>query len=454
MRDKFTTHPIQPIYLQSAPNEPLHFGKYKARLCTKSKSEDVEISAELHFLPKKRLHLIMEEPGEFMDGMYRVFFEDEGPLRFDFEGFSTSVEAFMMSSKDFIHTYTPRREPVQLRVTSPEIQSAVFHLLNWPEFHGTDDYVISDGQSMHLGGRIRWEVGGWSIVIAETNATKSQVEALKNLGGHALTHVGEIRRADGALFSTTDLDEFLQFLHYLFAFAMGRWSGPHLVVGLNEDGDRVFEQWGVGSQPEDAWNGSFSIFDNRHAELISNLASGFWALWISDLWNKALQDTIYWYVGANSIGRGGVNVDSALLLSQPALELLSWNYLVREREILSPKVVGPRASMNAANRFRVLASTLGIPLKVPAHFKALRDECGDDAMEELTNLRNKLVHPTEERDPLSTDVYTQAWKLSLWYIEMCILSLCKYQGEYSNRLAKRMAGQVEFVPWVSSAGGK
>jgi hypothetical protein len=44
-------------------------------------------------------------------------------------------------------------------------------------------------------------------------------------------------------------------------------------------------------------------------------------------------------------------------------------------------------------------------------------------------------------------VWIEAWKLGMWYIELSLLRICGFTGEYGNRLQSRWLGVVEPVPW-------
>ncbi len=70
-------------------------------------------------------------------------------------------------------------------------------------------------------------------------------------------------------------------------------------------------------------------------------------------------------------------------------------------------------------------------------------------MDALTDLRNGLVHPDKKNEP-PEGAYYDAWRLSLWYIDMILLRLCGHCGDYGNRFKRRWVGQVEKVPWTAS----
>ncbi len=107
--------------------------------------------------------------------------------------------------------------------------NATFHLLNFPVFFGLADYIVKTGEPPYQGssrhGRVVLEADGWSITIAETDATQVLAKGLSAQGGYVLTHVGQIKRADGSTFTSDGLEDVLTCLHYFLSFALGRWAG-------------------------------------------------------------------------------------------------------------------------------------------------------------------------------------------------------------------------------------
>ena len=106
----------------------------------------------------------------------------------------------------------------------------------------------------------------------------------------------------------------------------------------------------------------------------------------------------------------------------------------------------------ASDKFRLLFSSLNIPLDIPSETPELL-ACKSkmnwlDAPHALTEIRNSLIHPEhKKRDQFST-AYYEAWNLGLWFLEMGILAICGYSGTYGNRLKRRHIGQIENVPWA------
>jgi hypothetical protein len=110
---------------------------------------------------------------------------------------------------------------------------------------------------------------------------------------------------------------------------------------------------------------------------------------------------------------------------------------------------GFQRRLSAADKLRLLASSLDIPPEIPSNLSALHARPGKkwlDGMDAITGIRNSLIHPSAHEQVLDF-TYFEAWKLSLWYIDLVLLRLCRYSGKYANRLNQ---GWVEPVPWAQN----
>lgn len=68
-------------------------------------------------------------------------------------------------------------------------------------------------------------------------------------------------------------------------------------------------------------------------------------------------------------------------------------------------------------------------------------------MSMIVGVRNELVHPKRRMLVKIAPLIVPCWQLAQWYIEMFLLKLSGYSGQYSNRLRAKWVGEVEFVPW-------
>jgi hypothetical protein len=406
----------------------------------------------MRFVPRNRLefHCAVEEVDVLLE------FLQNREVKVNLPELEVTFDAWCASENELDGmSFVPKTSVVTAGTPSKSICNAKFHLFNFPTFHGPDDYrlIIDEAprQASRNCGRVLLKGGGWEVTIAATAQSYSLEKSLKAKGGFVITHMGQIVREDGSPFSKQQLEDLLGSLGYFLSFALGRWAGIALPIGFDATGNRVFEEWGMHVTTDGAWNGAYSWFDQRHGELLSQVFPGFLSLRTNPLWRQPLAHALYWYLGA--CGRGGsgvgINIDTGIVLAQTALELLAWTYCVLDRKVLPASAFKPRG-LSAGDKLRRLTSALGIPRDIPTSLAALHARPGKkwvDGMEAITSIRNSIVHPGSGVQ-LPEDSEYEAWRLSLWYIDMVLLRLCGHRGRYVNRLDEpRLAGRVVPVPW-------
>jgi hypothetical protein len=70
-----------------------------------------------------------------------------------------------------------------------------------------------------------------------------------------------------------------------------------------------------------------------------------------------------------------------------------------------------------------------------------------DAPYVFIKVRNDIVHPKKNIENLTGYLY-EASDLGLWYLELVLLAIFDYQGNYHNRLPRyQQNGEKEPVPW-------
>lgn len=450
-----SSRPITPSYSHTEPNERIDLGRLAVQYDHKGTTYREMATVTMRFVPKDRLEFVCPFKDESPLFGMRFFVDGDRNLRIELKDRGVGFDAFCVAAGGD-HAgivFSPTKSGVTVTPPSETISTATFHLFNFPDFNGPDDYILVTGEPPLQGakrcGRALLKADGWNIIIAATDRTDSLTKKLKHQGGYALTHMGHIAREDGKAFSSERLDDLLSCLHYFLSFALGRWAGVALPVGFDAQGIRVFEQWGLRITADGSWNGSFSWFDEHHGELLSQVFPGFMTLWTNALWRQPLTHAIYWYLGACD-RRVGIGVDTGLILAQTALELLAWTYCVLDRKMVSARAF-KRGGLSAADKLRLLASSLDIPKEIPLDFSALHEKKGKerpDGLDAITRIRNSLVHPDAQTE-LREHSYYAGWNLSLWYIDLVLLRLCRHDGKYANRLTgQRWVGQVEPVPWA------
>jgi len=326
------------------------------------------------------------------------------------------------------------------------IQRLVFHV---PNFRKCKGEAVRDGRGFR-GGRATAEFGAWQIVIDEVS-DKAAAKDLTATGGYALTHVGRLQRADGISFNAEEAENCLDGLRWFLSFCNGRWTCPMLLVGYDENSTAVFHQWKV---PRIAPYGGVRSWYSEHGEDPASQAyPGFATLWSDDAWTLTIKSAIYWYMIANAPGGA---VENGVMLAHVAFETLGWTLFVEQLKSISGKKYD---TLPADEKLRRLLNHCGIPLDVPAELPRLvavaTTEGWSDGPAALASIRNAYVHPTQKnRQRLARVGHEgeyQAWVLEMHYLELVLLRLFDYAGEYSSRLIGGCykGNEVRPVPWSS-----
>ena len=294
----------------------------------------------------------------------------------------------------------------------------------------------------------------WIVALDTKKGVHDLIDGLKDQGGYAITHMGGIRRADGGSFSFNEANGVLQAVYFFLSFVRGLWCGPILASG-RKSGLNVWQEWA--DYRLTPWKYVESWFPRvvtqEGTTKLGQAFRGFMQKWNNNLWRDPIKYSIHWYVESN-IDAGGV--EGAIVLTQTALELLSWLYFVEEPATATCSV-GCFEKVNAATKIRKLLNAFGIPVSIPAGLKNLQSEAATlqvpDGPEAFVRLRNTIVHPKESKRKvmLQTSVRArmEAKDLGLWYLELVLLRIFGYDGKYHRRVERGSPDQViDKVPWT------
>ena len=111
---------------------------------------------------------------------------------------------------------------------------------------------------------------------------------------------------------------------------------------------------------------------------------------------------------------------------------------------------------SADKKIRSLLNELNIPTDIPETLRnlgtAVSSLDASDGPTAITKLRNAFVHPKKShRDTVSqvsVSARMEAHALGLWYIEMALLRLFGYKGEYYQRFLTDTLDKAKIkVPW-------
>jgi len=420
----------------------------KAEICIEGNTYRGKGEVRLDLLPRANIHLYGQFKGiPFAD--VRKASSRETTILFSINGHR--VEGFLLNigggatAQEMTVKWCPKSEPIiGIGNDSTQMTRVVFHLFNFVDLRGIRQSTEQDGTTMHAIEHVDLTCDGWKVELKSLLETRDNINRLKAEGGYRLTHIGCLEKIDCSSFSGKDADECLKALRFFLSFAKGAWCEPICAVGFDASDKRVWETW---SSPREAWHTPLSWFDPHNSSQLVALFPGFMKRWANDDWREALHEVIYWYLNANHSSRG---IDAGIILAQAAIERLSYEFAVKDRRLLTVKGF---KDLWVSDKFRLLFSSLGIPLEIPAETSELQRLASNsqmnwlDAPHALTEIRNSVVHPEHKHRGQFRDVFYEAWNLGLWYLEKSILAICGYSETYGNRLKQRWVGQIEEVPW-------
>ena len=290
--------------------------------------------------------------------------------------------------------------------------------------------------------QLRWSLSGWDLRLAEASGPRA-VDGFSFVV-EAIPH--------DLLLGLDATERLVDQVFLVLSLIAGQEIGVGPVVGVDAAGRVVWADWYAPRfRPEQsAWR--WCPRDQVNQALPA-LATGLSSL--AD--DPALQQVVD-RAGRHLLAANGPEVlDVRIPVACSGLELLGWAVLQRHQWLTRDGL----GRLPASARVRLLLQWAGIPVELPTQFGALAARRGrlgqPDAAgpEVLFDVRNNLVHPPrriEEPEWPDRDQLLEAWQLATWYLELTVIRLLGYQGEYVSRL--RLGGWIgdtELVPWSTSS---
>ena len=420
-------------------NRPIPLTEIRVEINIGRKSLQVPIKATLRLLPQPGLIIETEERLLEHETEITNAFRNKKPVILSL-GNAATIETYIVHLDDKV-TLRPSKEPLTVRKTKESLHSVQFDVLNFPEFWGREDQTIEFNGEYRRLGSLRLKTPSWLIEIAAVSNLSEIVKTLKVDGGYAITHRGSIARLDDKPFPVKDAEQLIEGLRFFLSFARGAWCAPTLQIGYDCKGDKAWEKWGV--QKVSPWHSSLSWFDRHMGHILSEIFPGFWQQFQDR--KEFVCRVLSWYMSSNlGTSHYGVGIDGSLIFTQAALERIAYEKVGKKR------IVGEREEKTGEWIARAF-NKVGICAAIPSSCKKLTKlqakfnwQHGPHA---LTDIRNDLVHPEQKFKDISIP-YFEAWKLGQWYLDLLLLKLFGFNGEYGNRLTQEWVGQVERVPWA------
>ncbi|MET7417688.1 hypothetical protein [Dactylosporangium sp. NPDC005555] len=361
------------------------------------------------------------------------------------------------------------------------LSRVVAHWMNLPRLGGNLPVRESgDGDDRAQWRRWVHTTGGWQLTIDARRDLSEVHEVIGQNRAIAITHVMEIRRADGQDFGIEQAREILTALQFALSFGSGRWVAPALPVGFDSAGNRVWDQWeshfcDPGANIWGSWLDFHRGADVR--DLIDKVVAAF-----ADEWAKTHEwlPLLAMAVQGNLSGR----IEQRIMTLHSGLEMLIWTTLLNDQGWSENKY--KRIKYNDS-RLRLLLSNAGISTQVDASHlpelhsftqdaKARRDAQArknaqatgaaapgpqptvanrpTDGPYVVCDLRNRVIHPEPQRPSSAAEETTERLRraalfdsllLSQEYYILLLLHRLNYGGRYRSNIRTK---PVETVPWA------
>lgn len=314
-----------------------------------------------------------------------------------------------------------------------------FGIINFNKFSGK---LINKNDVLYAG-RMEFEVDDFIVVIDKREDYRKELyEELKAKSGSVITHIGRVHRKDNKQFKTSNIIEFLDNISIAMSFASGRYVGFSTAIGYRDE-SIVYKMWGESRVSPfrfvPNWTDTISNYHNieKYMSLMcKNLEDRYFG--------KAIRSVVNWYIESLR----SVTLENNIISVHVALETLSYIVLVEQEKVLTDDGFDKN---NSSKNLRLLLEYCKIPYGKSdlVFFDAWINDKFDDGIDLLTYYRNTIVHPSRKtkRARLELEDMWNIVNLGTKYIELSVLYIVGYKGEFSDRLKERSYGEVEVVPW-------
>lgn len=321
-----------------------------------------------------------------------------------------------------------------------------FSIPNLKDFLGLPVKQVYDRRMQLNKSRLQFENDDYIITIDKHIDYSNKVKLLSSKGGYLLLYSGELTRKKGILTLDNSNDLFNCFSTFL-SFLNGRRISSLFKQGIFEKNiiwtdytDYSVDQY----KAVHCWPQAHSI------QGLNELWNCFSLMWKNEDDRNFLVSAIHWYIEANS--HSGLT-EGSIIMAQTGLELI-YNWLLIENKKL---IIGKDAeNISASNKIRLLLSQINVSNDIPKSLSKLQTLPDIiDAPDAFVQIRNAIVHSQEEKRKKLTKMHYrikyEALQMGIWYLELLLLNILKYQGIYINRCSSEInfINKHEYVPWVN-----
>lgn len=313
---------------------------------------------------------------------------------------------------------------------SVPVNEVKFIVPNMRELYGIS---IADGQLLTRG-RIELSQSDHILILDKMPDYRSREKEVNLSGGYYNLYSAFLKFKNPIYFK--GLKKYTQIINAFLSFVNGRQVGGLFYSGIHDDQILWQDYSNPKIEPYKRSKSWLPIGVINNLDSLQNIYNTIHELWKNEDDRDFLHSAIYWYVEVNN----NPNTNSAMIIAQTILELL-YNYIVIEKE----GIIKGRDSegISASNKIRLLLSRINVDYNSPKKFKEMQDYINStteaaDAVETIVLYRNSIVHSQiikrKRINDLSQKFKSQALATSLWYIELSLLYVLKYDNQYFSRV--------------------
>jgi hypothetical protein len=339
------------------------------------------------------------------------------------------------------------------------LERAVIYFVNFPQTGPTN---VQDTATQSSWSRVPLGNNEWVIEIDPLEGSTQDASDIDAGRKNVINGIGEIRRRDGASFSTADAKNLVEALGAFLSFSFADWCYPVYMVGFS-DGNPVW-QYARPHATREMSEPCGWLHPLHVSSWLSAAFPGFLDAWNFPGWSEPLRIAIAGFVESC---KPDANVEVAVLLGQIPLEILGFLKCV-DSSLTEDKYDKIKP---AAKKIRLLLENCSISVGIPASLKSLVKTateiplCGNVVAagpEVAVEIRNCVVHCTPQRRKLidgwqrkqmvnEADLYWESNQLFREYFTLVMLNLAGYKGEYRSAHPGRSVSVVPWAPKIAAA---
>ena len=229
------------------------------------------------------------------------------------------------------------------------------------------------------------------IVLETGDGWKIRLTKDESQTRNAVSHTGLIEKDDGSEFEASELDNVLEGLHYFFAFTIGIYCLPTVVIGYDTSNKPVWGQIGLFEERQQHptnWFNNSTV--PKVGRVLEELFSIFWRRWTEK--QAEITAVIESYVDSNAMRKAGI-LNRAMATSYAGLEVLAGLVLNKTISGNSDKEISKVLSKSCYKIPNTNIEEVQNP--VTTRFRKELDVCEKQGPYLLNTVRNYVIHPLD-----------------------------------------------------------